>query len=80
MLNLQNIASDFFGTNLELEVTAEEEESFQQSKVYWFCENPVGDEKVRNHDHLTGKYQGAGHNKCNLNFKKVQFVCSHILP
>ena len=82
MLTLENIASNYFETNLPLEITPEEgvasQESFQQSKVCWLCENPLGDaegashDKVRDHDHLTGKYRGAAHNKCNLNCKKSQ--------
>ena len=76
MLTLENIASNYFETNLPLEITPEEHQSFQQSKVCWLCENPLGDaegashDKVRDHDHLTGKYRGAAHNKCNLNCKK----------
>ena len=30
----------------------------------------IGREKVRDHDHLTGKYREAAHNKCNLICKK----------
>ena len=70
MLTLEKIANIYFETNLPLEITPEEEESFQQSKVCWLCENPLGEDKVRDHDHLTGKYRGAAHNKCNLNCKK----------
>ena len=88
MLTLENIASNYFETNLELEITPQEEESFQQSKVCWLCEQalreasfttPLGDtqsarcfapgDKVRDHDHLTGKYRGAAHNRCYLNYK-----------
>ena len=74
MLTLENIASNFFETNLELEITPQEEESFQQSKVCWLCGATPGDDKVRDHDHLTGKYREAAHNRCNLNCKKSSFV------
>ena len=87
MLTLEKIAKIYFETNLPLEITPEEHQSFQQSKVCWLCEqalreNPLGEDeatheatredthKVRDHDHLTGKYRGAAHNKCNLNCKK----------
>ena len=75
MLTLENIASNYFKTNLPLEITPEEHQSFQQSKVCWLCERKLDGEgeaahTVRDHDHLTGKYRGAAHNKCNLNCKK----------
>ena len=75
MLTLENIASNYFETYLELEITPQEGESFQQSTTCWLCEqalreNSLGDDKVRDHDHLTGKYRGAAHNKCNLNCKQ----------
>ena len=79
MLTLENIASIYFETNLPLEITPEEHQSFQQSKVCWLCERELHGEgesashdEVRDHDHLTGKYRGAAHNKCNLNCKKSQ--------
>ena len=71
MLTLENIASNYFETNLPLEITPEEHQSFQQSKVCWLCERKLdGEDNVRDHDHLTGKYREAAHNKCNLNCKK----------
>ena len=87
MLTLENIASEYFETNIPLEINPEEEESFQFAEECWLCENPLGGaegashDKVRDHDHLTGKYRGAAHNKCNLNCKKkVKFVCFYIFP
>ena len=88
ILTLEKLASENFETNIPLETTPEEEESFQQSKVCWMCENPLGDgeatreatQKVRDNDHLTGKYRGAAHNRCNLNCKKGTFIYSHIFP
>ena len=86
MSTLEKIALEYFETNIPIEMTPEEEQSFQQSTICWLCEqakceNPLsfalGDTKVRDHDHLTGKYRGAAHNRCNLNCKKIKFVCSH---
>ena len=44
-------------------MSAEEEERFQLSKSCWICDKlfDVGDDKVRNHCHITGKYKGAAH-------------------
>ena len=70
MMTLEELALEYFKTELPLLMSFEEEESFQQSKVCWMCENPLGEDTVRDHDHLTGKYRGATHNKCNLNCKK----------
>ena len=37
------------------------------------CEGKLGEDKVFDHCHLTGKYRGAAHNKCNLNYKIPKF-------
>ena len=29
---------------------------------------------MSNHDHLTGKFRGAAHNRCNLNYKYATFL------
>ena len=66
MLILEQEANKYFKTNLELQITPQEEESFQLAEECWFCENPLDDTKVRDHDHLTGKYRVAAHNICNI--------------
>ncbi|GFW42907.1 uncharacterized protein TNCV_734401 [Trichonephila clavipes] len=38
------------------------------------CENPLNGDAVRDHDHLTGAYRGAAHNRCNLNFKLANYI------
>ena len=76
MLKLELEANKYFKTNLELQITPEEEESFQQSTICWLCENSLNKTegalctKVRDHDHLTGKYRGAALNICNINCKQ----------
>ena len=77
MLTLEKIASKYFKTNLELQITPQEEESFQLAEDCWLCENSLGGEKVRDHDHLTGKYRGAAHNICNI---KSQQMSSSFVP
>src|SRR5690606_14876789 len=54
-----------------MEITKEEEQEFQKAKKCHICEKDFDedDEKVRDHCHITGKYRGAAHNECNLNFK-----------
>ena len=67
---MEQEANKYFKTNLELQITPQEEESFQLAEECWLCENPLDDTKVRDHDHLTGKYRGAAHNICNINVKQ----------
>ena len=52
-------------------MSAEEEERFEQSNISWNCNKlfDVSDNKVRDHCHVTGKYRGAAHWSCNVNFK-----------
>ena len=49
----------------------EEEERFQLTNSCWICDKlfDVGDDKVRYHCHITGKYRGAAHWSCNINLK-----------
>ena len=57
--------------NKNLIMSAEEEERFEQSNISWICNKlfDVSDNKVRDHCHVTGKYRGAAHWSCNVNFK-----------
>ena len=34
--------------------------------VCHFCKKPCGEDRVRDHDHITGEYRGMAHNFCNL--------------
>ena len=54
-------------------LTDQEKESYANAKTCFICEKPFGNDKnaikVRDHCHYTGKYRGAAHNACNLQYK-----------
>ena len=52
-----------------------DKDDFEKARVCWICQKEFGSEKkVRDHCHFTGKYRGAAHVKCNLQFKKPKFT------
>ena len=65
-------------------LTEEEKESFKNQELCHicnkeFCTDNNNDEynkmrKVREHCHYAGKYRGAAHSKCNLNYKIVKEI------
>ena len=60
-------------------MSAKGKERFQLTNSCWICNKlfDVGDEKVRDHCHITGRYRGAAHWSCNINFnlsKKILVI------
>ena len=57
--------------NKNLIISAEEGERLQLTNSCWICDElfDFGDDKVRDHCHVTGKYRGAVHWSCNINLK-----------
>ena len=49
--------------NKNLVMSEGDEERFQLRNKCWICNKlfDVGDNKVRNHCHITGKYRGSAH-------------------
>ena len=56
--------------NKEIEITDEEEKEFIKAPGCWICGGHLGEDRVRDHCHYTGRYRGPAHNKCNLNYRK----------
>ena len=52
--------------NKRLIMTNEDEEIYNHSNKCWTCKHELNMDKVRDHCHVTGKFRGAAHNKCNL--------------
>ena len=65
----KKIMEEYFNKNLIM--TEEEENLFQKSNNCWICKKLIDndEDKVRDHCHITGKFRGAAHKSCNLNFK-----------
>ena len=64
-----------FNKNLIISEEAEEN-LFQKSNNFWICKKLIhnGEEKVRDHCHVTGKFRGAAHGNCNINFQLTKKV------
>ena len=76
---VENLESDIaeiyrkFKFKKNMRITRKEEGDFQKALVCHICENQLRDDKVRDHCHLTGRYRGAAHSQCNLNYKLPKF-------
>ena len=62
--------------NKNLIMSEEEEHLFQQSNSCSICKKLIDndEEKVRDHCHITGKFRGAGHWDCKINFQLTKKV------
>ena len=57
-------------------MSVEDERTFQSSNKCQTCNKlfVAGDNKVRDHDHVIGKYRGSTHWSCNINLKLTKKV------
>ena len=62
--------------NKNLIMSEEEEHSFQQSNSSWICKKLIDsdEDEVRDYCHVTGKFRGAAHWECNINFQLTKNV------
>lgn len=61
---------------LPMELTQEDNNMILLAQQCHICGKhfTTDDPPVIDHDHLTGKFRGAAHNSCNLNYKKPKFL------
>ena len=67
----------FKNTKKDTNMKDEDEENYRNDNVCRFCEKEIQSDKVRDHCHLTGKYRGPAHSKCNNNLTRKQ---SNFIP
>ena len=74
--DIKGIHKEFDFSKKMIPLTEEERCEYEKATVCWICQEKFDgcDKKVRDHCHYTGKYRGAAHNKCNLQFKKPKFT------
>ena len=62
--------------NKNLVMSAEDAERFQLSNKYCICNKlfDVGNNKIKDHCHITGKYRGSAYWNCNINLRLTKNV------
>ena len=58
----------------EMIFTEENKEQFNKASDCWICGETLGNDRVRDHCHYTGRYRGPAHNSCNLKYRKPKSV------
>ena len=77
-IETREIYDKYLKNTVPLKMTRDELNKYEKTSVCHICEKAIGDDgedfKVKDHDHLTGKFVGAAHQSCNLNFKEPTFI------
>ena len=54
--------------------TEEDRKQFNKASDCWICGEYLGNDRVRDHCHFTGRYRGPAHNSCNLKYRKPKSI------
>ena len=58
----------------EMIFTEEDKKQFNNASDCWICGEELGNDRVRDHCHFTGRYRGPAHNNCNLKYRKPKSI------
>uniref|UniRef100_UPI0035CF2072 endonuclease domain-containing protein n=1 Tax=Bartonella sp. CL48QHWL TaxID=3243535 RepID=UPI0035CF2072 len=70
LIKMEEQFSNLLNCNFPLTMTDEDWQKYQLETHCYYCNQPLGYDKVKDHDHYCGRYRGAAHNSCNLNETK----------
>ena len=75
-METRDIYKKYFKNEVPLKMTKANLDEFRQASVCHICEENIygGENKVKDHCHLTGEYRGAAHQECNLKYKEPSFI------
>ena len=68
----KKMAFYFKKTKKDIIMTEEDEEHYKNKNICRFCKKNIESDKIRDHCHLTSKYRGSAHSKCNINVTQKQ--------
>ena len=77
IIKLENRMAFYFKNTKKDIFMTEKDEDYRNDNICRFCEKEILSDKVRDHCHLTGKYRGPPHSKCNINVTQKQ---SNFIP
>ena len=58
----------------EIIFTEKDKKQFNMASYCWICGEELGNDRVRDHCHFTGRYRGPAHNSCNLKYRKPKSI------
>jgi len=53
--------------------TKDDEKLFDEATICHKCNKDLGEDRVRDHCHISSKFRGVAHNSCNINYKVPKF-------
>jgi hypothetical protein len=73
---VSEMVDEVYNRNIPIDMDLDDWWDFMEATHCYLCEKEFRDEKEKRQDHchLTGRYRGAAHNKCNLNFQEKKML------
>ena len=71
--NVKNIYKNV-NFRISMVITMHAKLVYDNSTLCHICNEELGNDRVRDHCHLSGKFRGAAHDVCNLKYKVSKFL------